>query len=65
MPAEPLAHFLAYESQKDAAPTPSPYPPAEALDPDLARVLAAWPKLSDAARRMILGAVDAAASDSR
>jgi hypothetical protein len=29
----------------------------------LARVLAAWPKLSEAARRMILAAVDAAATE--
>jgi hypothetical protein len=34
-----------------------------AVDPDLARVLEAWPRLSEPARRMILAAVDAAAGE--
>jgi hypothetical protein len=29
-------------------------------DPDLSRVVASWPRLSEDARRMILAAVDAA-----
>jgi hypothetical protein len=56
-----LAYSLACESQKDAAEvpeaSPSTSPPAEPLDPDLARVLAAWPMLGGPIRRAILALV--------
>jgi hypothetical protein len=48
----PLAHSLARETQKSAG--------LVALDPDLQRVLDAWPTLPEAIRRAILALVDAA-----
>jgi hypothetical protein len=51
-----LAYSLAHESEKGPASTP---PPAGPLDADLERLIAAWPRLSATARRMILAAVEA------
>jgi hypothetical protein len=39
---------------------PSTGPSAEPPDPNLARIVVLWPTLPEAARRMILAAVDAA-----
>src|SRR5262249_36569839 len=41
-------------------PDPSTSPPADPLDPDLARVLTAWPTLPEAIRRAILALVGTA-----
>jgi hypothetical protein len=50
-----LAHSLAPESSDYAILAPSTSP----LDPDLARLVAAWPDLSATAKRMILAALEA------
>jgi hypothetical protein len=50
---------LARELQKDPALTPSTSPQQRPLDPDLARLVDAWPNLSATAKRMILAAVEA------
>jgi hypothetical protein len=59
-----LAQALARESSKGPilsfeAP-PSTSPPARSLDPDLARVVDAWPALPEPIRRVIRAAVEAA-----
>jgi len=43
-PLEPLAHSLSRETQ---------------IDPDLSRLIAAWPVLSPTVKRMILAALEA------
>jgi hypothetical protein len=61
-PQKPLAQTLAHESQNPAEPTPTTAPastPADppavaATDPDLARIVAAWPTLPEAIRRAML-----------
>jgi hypothetical protein len=53
-PQNTLAYSLARESQKD----PDSFPLADAkIDPDLARLIAAWPSLSVTVKRMILAAL--------
>jgi hypothetical protein len=59
-----LAHSLARESQKGPSLAPeadtSISPPAGPLDPDLARILDAWPGLPDPIRRAIVALVESA-----
>jgi hypothetical protein len=64
MPAEPLAHPLAQQVEEYPARTPSTSLRAEPLDPDLARVLAAWPTLPAAIRAGVLAMVKAATASS-
>jgi len=60
---ETFAHSFARESQKSPSEAPeatlSASPPAGPQDPDLARLIDAWPTLFTTARRMILAAVEA------
>jgi hypothetical protein len=53
-----LAHALARESQKCPASTLSTSPLADLLDPDLARLIDAWPTLAPTVKRMILAALE-------
>jgi hypothetical protein len=59
--AGPLARSLPFS----AAETPSTSPAAEPFDPDLARVVEAWPKLPEAIRRAMLAMVKSAAPAGR
>ncbi len=53
-----LAQTLARETEKCPAEapkgTPSTSPPADPLDGDLARLLALWPELPEAGRRLLV-----------
>jgi hypothetical protein len=49
-----LAHSLAHESQKDSSLAPSTSPQAEPPDADLACLLALWPCLPQAGRRLLI-----------
>jgi hypothetical protein len=55
-PTNALAHSLARESQK--GPDSSPLEGAK-IDPDLARLVDAWPTLPPTVKRMILAALEA------
>jgi hypothetical protein len=59
-PSEPLAQTLARQSQEYAANGPSTSPAAKPLDPDLARLVEAWPALPEAIRWAMLALVASA-----
>ena len=55
-----LPQALTRESQKPAAEGPSTSTPAQPLDPDLARVVNAWPTLPEPIRRAIRALIESA-----
>jgi hypothetical protein len=62
-PAKPLAHSLARETQKSPEIDPSTRPLADALDPNLVRLIEAWPRLSATVKRMILAALESSTAE--
>ena len=55
-----LARTLARKSQKSESEAPSTSAPAAGADADLARLIEAWPRLSDPIRRAMLALTDSA-----